>query len=297
MPALSQPSTSWLHRHALLLMSVLAILGGMLTAYMTASKLATQKLALCGTGQGCDLVLGSRWATFLGVPTASLGLLGFLAVLFLAALPDDMPLLKRWRWPALFAVTTSMFAFEMYMMYLMAVVIKSFCPYCAVAIALTTAIWLSTLFGHAWVDVNRLVVGGLAIALATIALTVGVYASQPEPPSEIAAGLAKHLQHQDIKMYGASWCPHCLEQKMLFGSAFSDIPYVECSPYGGRGTPQAPECAAEDIKSYPTWIYEGERIYGIQTLDELALLTHFELPAPPISPDPTSPDAVNVTVP
>ena len=240
MSALSQPTTPWLHRHSRLILSILAVLGGMLTAYLTASKFAAQKVALCGEGQGCDLVLGSRWATFLGVPTASIGLLGFLTVLFLAALPDELPLLKRWRWSALFAVTTSMFAFEMYMVYLMAVVIRSFCPYCAVAIVLTTTIWLTTLFGRSWMNIGQLTIGGLAVALATLLLTIGVYASQPQPPSAMAAELAQHLQHQEIKMYGASWCPHCAEQKMLFGSAFNAVPYVECSPYGGRGTPPSP---------------------------------------------------------
>ena len=292
MSAASQPATPWLHRHSRTIISVLAVVGGMLTAYLTASKIASQKVAMCGAGQGCDLVLGSRWATFLGVPTASIGLLGFLAVLLLAGLPDEVPLLKRWRWPALFAATTSMFAFEMYMVYLMAAVIHSFCPYCAVAIAITTALWLTVLFGRAWVDTVQLIVGGAAVAIATLLLTIGVYANQPQPPSAMAANLASHLHHQDIKMYGASWCPHCAEQKMLFGSAFKDVPYVECSPYGGPGTPQAPICASEDIKSYPTWVYKGERIYGIQTLEELADLTGFdtslveEIPAVVSEPSP-----------
>ncbi|MEM9567585.1 MAG: vitamin K epoxide reductase family protein [Cyanobacteria bacterium P01_E01_bin.34] len=277
MSALTQPSTPWLRRYSRTVMFVLSILGGMLTAYLTASKFAAQKVAMCGAGQGCDLVLGSRWATFLGVPTALIGLLGFLAILFLTATPDNVPLLKRWRWPALFAVATSMFAFEMYMVYLMVAVLRSFCPYCAVAIALTTGIWVMALIGHAWVDTVRLIVGGAAVALITILVTVGVYANQPQPPSAMAASVAHHLHQQDIKMYGASWCPHCAEQKMLFGSAFKEVPYIECSPYGGPGTPQAPICAAEDIKSYPTWIYKGERIYGIQTLKELADLTGLDL--------------------
>ena len=53
--------------------------------------------------------------------------------------------------------------------------------------------------------------------------------------------------------------------------------------------PQAPECAVAEIKSYPTWIYRGERIYGIQSLDELAQLTGFDF-----SPSDNAPEIVGL---
>ena len=56
-------------------------------------------------------------------------------------------------------------------------------------------------------------------------------------------------------------------------------------PTAVAAPPQAPECAAEEIKSYPTWIYRGERIYGIQTLEELAQLTDFEFSSPNNPPE------------
>lgn len=54
---------------------------------------------------------------------------------------------------------------------------------------------------------------------------------QSSGKSEIA--LAKHLQAQGVKLYGAYWCPHCHEQHELFGAeAFQHLSYIECAPDG-----------------------------------------------------------------
>src|SRR5579885_3423480 len=39
---------------------------------------------------------------------------------------------------------------------------------------------------------------------------------------------AKCLTTKQAKMYGAFWCPHCAEQKEMFGSSFKYAPYIEC---------------------------------------------------------------------
>jgi hypothetical protein len=81
-------------------------------------------------------------------------------------------------------------------------------------------------------------------------------------------------------MYGASWCPHCIEQKELFGASARWLPYVECSP-GGQGTRQAAACAAAGIRQYPTWIIDGQRFQEVLTLPRLAELTAFKPTAAP----------------
>ena len=37
------------------------------------------------------------------------------------------------------------------------------------------------------------------------------------------------LAEKKVVMFGASWCPHCAEQKKLFGRSAGDMPYFECS--------------------------------------------------------------------
>ncbi len=33
-------------------------------------------------------------------------------------------------------------------------------------------------------------------------------------------GFAKCMASKQVKMYGAYWCPHCVEQKEIFGKSF-----------------------------------------------------------------------------
>ncbi len=265
---------TWIQRHSRLMMTVLAGLGLLITAYLTVLKVTGTESAFCTGEGGCNLVLASRWAEIFGFPTAALGLLGFLTVLVLVVVPETLsPLVKQWRWPALFAVVSAMFTFEMYMAYVMAVELQQACLFCITAIVLVTGLFGLTLLGHRWVDRVQLIVTFVILSLVTWAATLGVYAKQPDP---IAAGLADHLHSIEGTMYGAYWCPHCEEQKAEFGPAFSRVPYVECSP-NGPGTPQTPECTEKGIESYPTWIINGEVIRGRQSLEDLAEVAGYEL--------------------
>ena len=52
-------------------------------------------------------------------------------------------------------------------------------------------------------------------------------------------------------MYGAYWCPHCADQKEVFGRSFDYVPYIECGIPGSRE--EAPACNQVGIKHFPTW--------------------------------------------
>ena len=70
--------------------------------------------------------------------------------------------------------------------------------------------------------------------------------------------------------YGASWCPHCQEQKALFGASQDRLPYVECSPGGPRGG-VASSCLGAGVQTYPTWVFpDGSRLTAVMSLRELA---------------------------
>ena len=61
---------------------------------------------------------------------------------------------------------------------------------------------------------------------------------------------AKCLTSKGLIMYGAEWCPHCKEEKALFGDSFKYVNYVEC--------PQNTDlCLAKGIRGYPTWIIDN----------------------------------------
>lgn len=103
--------------------------------------------------------------------------------------------------------------------------------------------------------------------------------------SAYIASLAKFMTAQGMTLYGASWCPHCKAQREVFGSAVSDLKYVECSSDATK--PQADVCNTVSyidastgkngtgIQGYPTWIYQGKAYGGEQTITQLAQIVGY----------------------
>lgn len=88
---------------------------------------------------------------------------------------------------------------------------------------------------------------------------------------------AQCLGTKGAKMYGAYWCPHCTEQKEMFGAAFQYAPYIECGIKGSRGIEQV--CTDADIKHFPTWQFaSGARVEGEHPLEFLSQETGCPLP-------------------
>lgn len=76
------------------------------------------------------------------------------------------------------------------------------------------------------------------------------------------------LEQQKVVMFGASWCPHCAEQKQMFGKSARDMPYFECSQSDG----QVQECTERGIMSYPTWQFNEDAIKALPELAQIDLL-------------------------
>lgn len=88
---------------------------------------------------------------------------------------------------------------------------------------------------------------------------------------------AQCLKDSGATFYGAFWCPHCSEQKKMFGSAVDLIPYVECSNPNGQGQTQF--CAEKNIEGYPTWEFaDGSRVGNKLSFIELSEKTGCQLP-------------------
>jgi len=83
--------------------------------------------------------------------------------------------------------------------------------------------------------------------------------------------LARCLADRGVKMYGAWWCPHCVEQKEKFGASFEYAPYVECG-IKGQTHGQSQVCKDENVQHYPTWQFPptGERVERVFSLQELS---------------------------
>jgi glutaredoxin len=70
------------------------------------------------------------------------------------------------------------------------------------------------------------------------------------------AKLAQCLTSKGVKLFGAFWCPHCLDQKAIFGDDMRYVDYVECDVRDPSAKPE--ECAAKNVDRYPTWFFPGQ---------------------------------------
>ena len=117
---------------------------------------------------------------------------------------------------------------------------------------------------------------GIALALAIVAWGIYYFAYYRKPVSTLD-GFAKCLNKSGAKMYGAWWCPHCQDQKELFGYAFQYVNYVECSAPGQRT--ENDSCKTAGIKNFPTWQFaDGARAEGTLHLPVLSEKTGCKLP-------------------
>ncbi|MGH7875605.1 MAG: vitamin K epoxide reductase family protein [Candidatus Binatia bacterium] len=257
---------------------VLAVLGMILTGYLSYSAWLSERVAFCTAGAGCDVVLNSRWSTLFGLPTS---LWGFLTYALLAAVAWNRDVANQWRW----TWTISLFGllFSVYLTSVAFFELKATCPYCLTSLGLMAAIFIVTIFQRpnnlakfTWGPwLAKSAGAGLIMVLVLHSYYAGYWGGAPGPEDPWVRGLADSLSRSDAKFYGASWCPHCQEQKKLFGSSVKRVPYVECSP-GGPQAPSAPVCQDKNITSYPTWIINGQRYTGVLPLDELAKISKYD---------------------
>ncbi len=73
---------------------------------------------------------------------------------------------------------------------------------------------------------------GIAL-LATGRIRHGILRRLPQARLTSTTRFARCLTDRQVKMYGAYWCPHCAEQKEMFGESFAlrAVRRVRC---GGR---------------------------------------------------------------
>ncbi|MGF1488895.1 MAG: vitamin K epoxide reductase family protein [Prochloraceae cyanobacterium] len=216
--------------------------------------------------------------------------------------------LENWTWLLLLAGGVAMAVFSSYLMYVLFTEIQAICPYCIASALFSLSFLVLTIIGREWDDLGQIFFTGAIVALITLVGTLGIYSGinsnlnaeaaidpatgriiipeaegQARPPKgweiNTTSGaaeieLAKHLTAIGAKKYGAFWCPHCYEQKQLFGKeAFQDVNYIECAR--GGVNPQRQACLDAGIQSFPTWEINGKLYSGVQSLDRLADLSDY----------------------
>ena len=249
--------STWIQRWARPLIAAIATVGALGTAYLTITKLIGGSTA-CPT-EACDQVLYSPYAEVFGIPLSLFGCLAYASMGIFALAPL---VVSEKRNPDLHRTLDN---------------------------GITRA------GGGSYVGTNA--VGGLAGVVVLVG-TLGLYANVDQTPAVASSSgnqaqqgpeitttsgpaeiaLARHLTAIGAKEYGAWWCPHCYEQKQLFGKeAFAAVNYIECaSPDNPRE--QTAACREAGIASYPTWIINGQQYSGAIPLDQLADLSGYTGP-------------------
>ena len=86
---------------------------------------------------------------------------------------------------------------------------------------------------------------------------------------------AKFLSANKIVMYSAYWCPHCHDQKQLFGKEATEfLTVVECAKDGKNN--QYSLCQTKEIEGFPSWEINNNIYSGTRNLNELAEMTNYE---------------------
>lgn len=268
-----------------------------------------------GVASSCSNVLNTPYAYIFGLPLSLFGCLAYLSMAAFALVPlivdregkrSLRSSLEDWTWLLLLAGGTAMTVFSGYLMYVLAFKIQAVCYYCIGSALFSLSMLALTIFGRDWEDLGQILFTGIIVTMLTLVGTFGIYANvnnaiaevpdengqitisgaegSPQAPygwevtttsgtAEIA--LAEYLTEIGAKKYGAYWCPHCHEQKQLFGEeAFKKVNYIECDPEGQN--PQREACIAAGIQSFPTWEINGEFYPGVQSLDRLAELSGYQ---------------------
>ena len=126
--------------------AVLALVGCFVALYLWLHALGYGGAIKCGASGGCEIVQTSQWATFLGLPVAFYGVIGYLAVLVVALAALRPAALAQTSWSTLLALLATIgFGFTLYLTYLELFVIHAICRWCIGSAVIITLIWVVSL--------------------------------------------------------------------------------------------------------------------------------------------------------
>ena len=189
------------------LVAALAVLGVLVSGYLTWIKLSGMGAALCTAGSGCDIVQASRYARFLWVPTALWGLVVYLALAALAGVG-----LAGRNWLLAFILAAGGVGFSIYLTALSIFDLGATCIWCVTSAAIMIAILVALVMRRPAPVARRQTPGSARLAtygsLAALGAVVGgafVYAAPFAGAPDYQGALARHLAQVNAVMYGAYW--------------------------------------------------------------------------------------------
>jgi len=87
----------------------------------------------------------------------------------------------------------------------------------------------------------------------------------------VSEEVAKYIGEHAV-LYVQTGCIHCKEQEDLFGENVKYLHIFDCA----ANTDNALVCNLAGITATPTWIINGERYVGVQSIEKLKELTGYK---------------------
>ena len=197
---MSVPRPDWL-------VAGLSLVGMGVAGYLTWLKLTGSGAAFCVAGSGCDIVQASRYALFLGVPTALWGVALYVAIGALAVAG-----MAGRNWLIAFLLAAAGVGFSAYLTFLSIFDLGAACIWCLASAIVFVAVLAALLRRRPpvvgrkspFLPARLAAYGGLA-AVGTVVAGAFVFAAPSSAPAGYQSALARHLTETKAVMYGAFW--------------------------------------------------------------------------------------------
>ena len=285
--------------------AILSTIGIVDTGSITLKKWGLFTSLSCpGLQNGCETVLNSPWGILfannqINIPLSLAGFITYLSILIIIIIlslkvisPREK--LNKFLWWLIFLISCASSAFSFLLINIMFFKIQAYCFFCILSAILSFSIFIITMIGAKFESREPMIFRGFMVAIS-ILLGGIIWSNHVDPsnamnvpiPTENLAPtittssspqkvkFAKFLNENNIVMYSAYWCPHCHDQKQLFGKeAVKELKVIECAKDGKDN--QYELCQTKGISGFPSWEINGEIYSGTRDLNDLAAATGYQ---------------------
>ena len=287
-----------------IIIAILSTIGIVDTGSITLKNWGLLNSLSCpGINNGCETVLNSPWGILfensqISIPLSMAGLLNYSSILIISLILmlniiSNKQKTNRILWWLLYFMSGGASVFSILLINIMFFKIGAFCIFCILSAILSFSIFILSIIGARFESRETMLYRGLIIAF-TVLISGLIWSNQVDPANaDLDLSLskktspliktksstqnikfAKFLNSKGIIMYSAYWCPHCQDQKELFGKeATKELTIIECAKDGQNN--QFELCQEKGIEGFPSWEINNEIYSGTRELKELAKLTNY----------------------
>ena len=288
-----------------IIIAVLSTIGLVDTSSITLKNWGLLNSLSCpGIKNGCEAVLNSPWGKLFensqfNIPLSLAGVISYSLLLLLSIflslnLISRKEKLNKLIWWLIFLISCASSVFSILLLNIMFLKIQAYCFFCILSAILSISIFIISMIGAKFESREPMFYRGLIVVL-TVFIGGLIWSNNVDPSNAIditntkekispaittssssqKVKFAKFLSENNIKMYSAYWCPHCHDQKQLFGeTAVKELTVIECAQDGKDNQYQL--CQEKQIEGFPSWEINDKIYSGVMDLNDLSIMTGYE---------------------